>query len=141
MPASPTDTPTSPDTRADWRDLVGRLLLSLCAVSTLAAFAGGLAETADAPDDWVITQFWRTAGYLVFTGLWAMLAWSPRGYRGVWELVLLHKGLVAGFALTSDAPDASLTVAVDGGLVVATLVAWWLCRGWLSWRRTAPAAR
>jgi hypothetical protein len=49
-----------------------------------------------APAEWVLTEFWRTAAYLVFAGMWALLAARPRSQRGMWELIVLHKVLKVG---------------------------------------------
>ncbi|MBM7808225.1 hypothetical protein JOD57_004062 [Geodermatophilus bullaregiensis] len=37
---------------------------------------------------------------MVFAGLFALLAWRPLGYRGVWELVIFHKVAVTTTALS-----------------------------------------
>jgi peptidoglycan/LPS O-acetylase OafA/YrhL len=121
-------------------DLAGRALLALCALSTAAAFADGVTRVAAAPAEWVLTEFWRTAAYLVFAGMWALLAARPRSQRGMWELIVLHKVLVTVQALlVLDLPGAAQTAWVDGGLVAATVTAWVLCRGWLTWRRPPTA--
>ncbi len=135
-----TAAPTGAPPRA--ADLAGRALLSLCALSTAAAFADGVTRVAAAPAEWVLTEFWRTAAYLVFAGMWALLAVRPRSQRGMWELILLHKMLVTIHALLLlDLPGAAQTAWVDGVLVAATLVAWVLCRGWLAWRRSPAPGR
>lgn len=129
-----TDTPTPT------ADRIGRGLLWFCSVSTLGAFALGIQIMTEVSDERVLTEAWRTFAYLVFAGLWAMLAIAPRGWRGVWELVLIQKIAITVFALvTFDLPDAQKTFFVDATLVVATLAAYVLCRGWLGWRTTAPA--
>ncbi len=117
-------------------DLTGRALLALCALSTAAAFADGVTRVAAAPAEWVLTEFWRTTAYLVFAGMWALLAARPRSQRGMWELIVLHKALVTVHALlVLDLPGAAQTAWVDGALVAATVTAWVLCRGRLTWRR------
>jgi hypothetical protein len=68
--------------------------------------------------------------------MWALLAVRPRSQRGLWELILLHKVLVTVHALlVLDLPGAGQTAWVDGALAAATVTAWVLCRGWLTWRR------
>jgi len=122
-------------------DLVGRSLLALCALATMVAFADGLTRIAEAPAEWVLTEFWRTTAYLVFAGMWALLAVWPRSLRGVWELILLHKVLVTVQALLFlDLPYAVQTAWIDGAVVAATVAAWVLCRGWLTWRRRLTPA-
>ena len=117
-------------------DLVGRALLLLCALSTTAAFIDGAYRVGAAPAEWLLTEFWRTTAFLVFGGMWALLAVRPRSQRGMWELIVLHKTLVTVHALTVlDLPGAAQTAWVDGALVAATVAAWVLCRGWLTWHR------
>lgn len=119
-------------------DLAGRALLSLCALSGTVAFADGVTRTATASPELVLTEFWRTAAYLVFAGMWGLLAAWPRSQRGMWELIVLHKAVVTVHALMAlDLPGAAQTALVDGVLAAATAAAWVLCRGWLSWRRPA----
>lgn len=116
-------------------DRVGRGLLALCAIATLGAFASGVAVIAAAPDDRLMVEGWRTLGYLVFAGLWTMLALRPRSVPGVWELVFLHKIAVSVYAfLILGAPEAGTAAVVDSLLVVITAAAYVLCRGWESWR-------
>ncbi|GAA3223922.1 hypothetical protein GCM10017691_11390 [Pseudonocardia petroleophila] len=68
--------------------------------------------------------------------MWALLAVRPRSQRGMWELIVPHKTLVIVHALyVLDLPGAAQTAWVDGALVAATVTAWVLCRGWLTWRR------
>lgn len=125
-------TPTS--SRAD---RAGRALMALNAVAALAAFASGLAITAGVTDDRLISEFWRTLAYLVFAGIWTVLAVAPRRHPGLWELLLLHKGAVTVFSFVmwdrlADAPETAL---VDLGVTVTTLAAYVLCRGWRAWGR------
>ena len=123
-------------------DLVGRALLALCALSTVFAFVDGLTRVAAAPAEWVLTEFWRTAAYLVFAGMWTLLAVRPRSQRGMWELIVLHKVLVTVQALlVLDLPGAAQTAWVDGALVAVTVTAWVLCRGWRTWRRPPTVDR
>lgn len=134
-----TATATSTGAPPRGADLVGRALLALCALSTAVAFVDGVTRVAAAPAEWVLTEFWRTAAYLVFAGMWALLAARPRSQRGMWELIVLHKVLVTVQALlVLDLPGAARTAWVDGALVAATFTAWVLCRGWLTWRRSPP---
>jgi peptidoglycan/LPS O-acetylase OafA/YrhL len=127
---------------APWADRTGRGLVAFDAVATLVAFADGVMKMGDMPDDRLLTEAWRTFAYLVFAGLWALLAVAPRRQRGLWELVLLHKIVftVFAFAMIGDVPEAQTTGLIDLGLVVTTGLAYVLCRGWYAWRTTAPRA-
>ncbi|MFS0701171.1 hypothetical protein AB6N24_14470 [Cellulomonas sp. 179-A 4D5 NHS] len=119
------------------QDRIGRAIMALNAVAALAAFASGLVITAGVTDDRLLSEMWRTLAYLVFAGIWTVLAVSPRRHPGLWELLLLHKGAVTVFAFVmwdrlADAPETAL---VDLGVTVTTLVAYVLCRGWRAWGR------
>ncbi|MFY1687472.1 hypothetical protein [Plantactinospora sp. WMMB782] len=121
---------------APWADRTGRILLAICSIATFGALAQGIQQMIDSSDEQLMTEAWRTLAYVVFAGLWAMLAVWPRGQRGVWELVLFHKIAITVFALAViDVPTAKQHVVIDGSLVVATAAAYFLCRGWYSWRR------
>ncbi|MFI5915800.1 hypothetical protein [Dactylosporangium sp. NPDC051541] len=120
-------------------DRIGRILLAVCAVATLGAFADGITRVSRAPDDYLLTEFWRTMAYLVFAGMWALLAAAPRAQRGLFELIMLHKGAVTAQALLAwDLPGGKQTAIIDGAVVTATAVAYVLCRGWYAWRRSGP---
>lgn len=120
------------------RDRIGRAVLLLVTVSTLGAFVQGLFVLAAAAPDRVFVEGWRTFGYLVFAGLFALLAVRPRTSPLIWELVVVQKAAVTAVGyLNITAFEAVPSAHVDLALVVATVAAWILCRGWLSWRRAA----
>ncbi|WBQ04391.1 hypothetical protein [Kribbella sp. CA-293567] len=125
-------------------DRIGRGLLALCALATLVAFANGIAILFDVEPDRVMSEAWRTLGYLVFVGLFTMIIVAPRNQRGPWELIFLHKIAITVFgvvAATSNTPDAAKTWPIDAGLVIATAIAYVLCRGWQGWRPSSASAR
>ncbi|MEV4280933.1 hypothetical protein [Actinoplanes xinjiangensis] len=127
-----------PDTgrRSPGADRIGRTLMALCAIATIGAFVDGISRVSGAPDDYVLTEFWRTTAYLVFAGMWALLAVAPRAQRGMFELILLQKTLVTVHAvIVMGLPGSAQTAAIDGALVVATVTAYVLCRGWYAWKR------
>ncbi|WP_353649174.1 hypothetical protein ABLG96_20605 [Nakamurella sp. A5-74] len=130
---------------ARWADYTGRTLMAVTGLSTLIPFANGISRVANAPEAYMLTEFWRTTAYLVFAGLWLLLAWAPRRQRGIWELLLIQKSAVSVFALVNlGATDSVRDSISDSSLVVATLVAYVLCRGWQAWRAddaAAPAMR
>ncbi|GAB3820458.1 hypothetical protein [Kribbella italica] len=127
-------------TPAPWADRIGRTLLAFDAVATVGAFAYGIGRVLEASDATVQMEFWVTTAYLVFAGLWALLAWRPRQFRGLWELVLAQKIAVTVFAFVLiDTDGASRNAVSDTIMVVTTLAAYFLCRGWLTWRRSGTA--
>ena len=120
-------------------DRIGRIVLGLLVAMTFVAFADGVRRMGLAGSDRIWVETWRTFAYLVFAGLFAILAWRPRTSPGLWELTFGHKIAVVLFGLTlGNVAEAHLAIAVDAVLVVLIVLAWWLCRGWLSW--TGPKA-
>ena len=135
MTSSTSLTPPRPEQRPPG-DRAGRVLAALCAAATLVPLVGGLVVTLpDTPGDYLMTEGWRTFGYIMFVGLWTLVAVAPRGCPGAWELLLIHKSAVTLFALAQlDLPDAPQTAVIDGIIVLATGIAYVVCRGWRSWQ-------
>jgi len=107
----------------------------LACVGALAAFASSISAVRSASDATIWVETWRMFGFLVFAGMFALLALRPRLSAGVWELALLHKlamsisaGVLVGVA------EASSAGVVDSVLAVTIAVAYVLTHGWLSWR-------
>jgi hypothetical protein len=126
---------------APWADRIGRAVMALNAVATLVAFAGGIMIMISVSDDRVITEAWRTFAYIVFAGLWAILAVAPRRQWGLWELLLLQKGAITVYSFVMwHMPDAPSTALIDLTVTVTTLAAYVLCRGWQAWRTPEPAS-
>jgi hypothetical protein len=75
---------------------------------------------------------WRKYCFLVFAGLFVLLAVRPRRYTGVWELAIFHKvatfATAAALAVGGAAGGAPGAVA-DGILAVTLIVAYLLARG------------
>ena len=118
-----------------------RVLMILAALAAGSAAVAAIARLGEATPDTVIVQTWRAYGLVVFAGLFALLAWRPLGYRGVWELVIGHKValslsaviLVADAGRGGGAADAASVLVWDGSLSVVLLAAYLSCRGWRSW--------
>ncbi|ADG73439.1 conserved hypothetical protein [Cellulomonas flavigena DSM 20109] len=109
------------------------------AVAAVLAFASGVVVTAGVSDDRLISETWRTLAYLVFAGIWTVLAVAPRRHPGLWELLLFHKAAITVFCLVRwDLTDAPTTALVDLTVTVSTAAAYVLCRGWLAWRQGGP---
>ncbi|MDG4809507.1 hypothetical protein O7634_22395 [Micromonospora sp. WMMD1120] len=133
-----TDVATAATAPPRWQDLTGRILMAITAATTLVPFVEGVTRLGDLSDDLILTEYWRTCAYLVFAGMWALLAVAPRKQRGMWELLLLHKiAVTIQAAFIIDVPHAKLTVIADGFVSLMTIAAYLLCRGWHTWRRGA----
>ena len=128
-----TTTVTPGPTRA--QDRTGRALMAILAAITAVVFVDALRRLPGVDEDMLLTDFWRAFGYVVFGGMAVLLAIAPRKQRGMWELLLVHKIAVTAQALfVLSVPNAGLTAAIDGFVVLLTLTAYVLCRGWISWR-------
>lgn len=117
------------------REKVGRALLATVVLMTLVALIDGLQRMGAAAADRIWVETWRTFGYVVFAGLFALLGLRPRNLPGLWELVMLHKFAVsaAGLWLGNAVPEVSIAVKIDLVLVALIAASWVLCRGWMSW--------
>lgn len=118
-----------------WQEVAGRALMALAALGALAAFlsAIGAVRAASAATVWVET--WRMFGFLVFTGMFALLALRPRASAGIWELVFFHKAAMAVSApLLPGVAGAASAGVIDGALAIMVLLAYLLTRGWTAWR-------
>ena len=114
------------------RYLATRVLMGIAALAAAASAVGSIGAVRDADAAIKMLETWRGYGFLVFAGLFALLALRPRQYRGVWELVIFNKiALTVTAVLFGGAVLGTGTVIVwDGGLSVLLLIAYVGCRGW-----------
>ena len=132
--------PTAPDTPAvgnapsPVRLRAARTLMAVAAVSALAAAVSAIGVVVAAPAETRMVETWRGTGFLVFAGLFALLALRPLAYHGVWELVLANKVVLTlaglAYAVTGSADGAGTVVAWDGALSVVLATAYVAARGW-----------
>jgi hypothetical protein len=78
-----------------WRDILDMVLMLLATLGALFSFVGSLGTVLAAPPPIQLVESWRMYGFLVFAGLFVLLALWPRLYPGVWELVIFHKAAMA----------------------------------------------
>lgn len=118
------------------RDRIGRALLWLAALAAAAAALGAYGTVVDAEPAVTVVETWRAYGFVVFAGLFALLALRPRGYRGVWPLVIFHKVAMTVTALAytrNAAVEGTGSILVwDGALSVLLVLAFVLCRAWVA---------
>jgi hypothetical protein len=115
-------------------DNIGRAIMVLAALGALGAFWSGVQGVGAAGPDRIWIEGWRMFGFLVFSGLFGLLAWRPRNLPGIWELAIGHKLAMVGFGIAvGPVAEANLAGRVDLILVLLIGLAWWLCRGWKSW--------
>jgi multisubunit Na+/H+ antiporter MnhC subunit len=125
------------------RDRVATLLMVLARLGALASFVGAIGAVAKAGPDTIVVESWRMLGFLVFAGIFALLAFRPRTLPGLWELSIMHKAgmaLIAAVAATGDAKDAVSTAVADGVLAALLVTAYVLARGFTAWRKPSAAA-
>lgn len=130
---------TSSDTPASaWRDRIATGLMLLAAVGALLSFALSLTTiTATSPTTQVV-EIWRMYGFVVFAGIYVLLAFWPRRYPGIWELAIFNKaalGITGLILLNQGVQDADTILIFDGTITVVTLLAYLLARGYTGWSR------
>ncbi|MBN2115584.1 MAG: hypothetical protein JW730_03385 [Anaerolineales bacterium] len=117
------------------QDRLGRGLMWLAALGALAAFVSALAGISSAAPETLWVETWRLFGFLVFTGMFVLLALRPRKSAGVWELAFFHKAAMGVSAIfLANAEGAALAATIDAVLAVVILAAYILTRGWMSWK-------
>jgi peptidoglycan/LPS O-acetylase OafA/YrhL len=134
--ASPTDTASPPSSAtpgtSGWRDTVGAVLLSICAVGAILAAASAVGTVADADPATKAVETWRLVGYAFFAGVFVLLALAPRQLRGLWELTIVAKLVLplAGATFLRGSTDADTFVVADGIVTVLLVAAYVLVSGW-----------
>ena len=125
-------------TPSTWRDRVATGLMLLAAVGALFSFVGSISSVATASPATQVVEIWRMYGFVVFTGLYVLLAFWPRRYPGIWELAIVDKAAltITGLVLLGQGvADAQTILIADGIMTVITLVAYVLARGYSGWTR------
>lgn len=115
---------------------IARWIMLLCALSAIAAFISGFENVSLAPTNHKIVELWRLLGFIVFAGMFALLAFQPTRYAGIWELAIFHKMAMAisSFVLMKDnAEGAGFVGLIDGSLAVLIMIAYFLSKGYASW--------
>ena len=124
-----------PENSPRWQDCLGRGLMWLAALGALSAFASGFAAVNSATPQTIWVETWRMFGFLVFAGMFVLLALRPRNSAGVWELAFFHKAAMAVSALfLSGAQGAAMAGTIDAVLAVLIALAYILTRGWMAWK-------
>lgn len=121
-----------------WRDRLATGIMLIAAVGALISFIGSINSIAIASPATQVVEVWRMYGFVVFTGLYILLAFWPRRYPGVWELAILDKAALAitGLMLLGrGVADAQTILIFDGSLAVLTLIAYVLAKGYTGWAR------
>lgn len=123
---------------AIWRDRVATGFMLLATLGAFFSFVTSINVIATASPATQVVEIWRMYGFIVFAGLYMLLAFWPRRYAGIWELVILDKaalGITGLVLLGQGVADAQTILIFDGSLAVITIVAYVLARGYTAWKR------
>lgn len=130
----------TPQRRSTWRGRTSTGLMLLAALGALLSFVGGVTAVMTTTPAVQVAESWRTLGVLVFAGLFALLAFRPRAYPGVWELAIFHKVAVSATVavLTGQEAVGARTIAVaEGVLAVVLIAAYVLAEAYTCWGQLA----
>lgn len=128
---------TSDPSPSRGRDRIATGLMLVCALGAGYAFVTSIARAQAAGPDVQQAETWRVLGYAFFAGLFALLAFWPRRYPGLWELLIVNKAAlaVAEAALIGRQVAAARSSALADLILTLVLVAAYvLSRGYASWR-------
>jgi len=119
-----------------WRDRLGTVLLSVCAVGAIVSAVSAVATVSDAGAATEAVETWRLVGFAFFAGIFLLLALAPRQLRGLWELTIAAKLAlpVAGATFLRGATDAGAFVVFDGVVTVLLIAAYVSMAGWTALR-------
>jgi hypothetical protein len=125
------------ETSLSWQDRLGRGLMWLATLGALSAFASGFSAVNNATPATIWVETWRMFGFLVFAGMFVLLALRPRNSAGIWELAFFHKAAMAISALfLSGAEGAAMAGIIDAVLAAVIATAYVLTRGWVAWKNS-----
>lgn len=127
-------------TVATWRDRAATSLMLLVTLGAFVAFVTSISAVTTASPATQVVEIWRLYGFIVFTGLFMLLAFWPRRYAGIWELVILNKAAlsITGLVLLGQGiTDAQTILIFDGSLAAITIAAYVLAKGYTAWKRTS----
>jgi hypothetical protein len=114
------------------RLLIVRVLLVIATVGAVGAAISQLPVVLAADGATTVVQTWRLYGFVLFAGLFALLAFRPLGNLTVWLLVIGNKLALTVTAFAYQAhggiADTGQIIVWDGGLTVVLLAAFLLSR-------------
>src|SRR5262245_66583374 len=133
MTSSSMDTVNGPPA---WRDRLGTVLLSVCAVGAIVSAIGAIGTVSAAGGATEAVETWRLVGFAFFAGIFSLLALAPRQLRGLWELTIAAKLAlpVAGATFLRGSTDSTSFVIFDGIVTVLLVAAYVSMAGWTALR-------
>ncbi len=132
-----TESKSTPEGNTSSRDWIANILMLVAAAAALYAFVTGIDVAMGSGPDTQQVEWWRELGYIMFAGIFILLAYWPRRYPGLWELVIVDKAvltIVEVVLIKNNAANAVTTAEADGILTVILIAAYLLSRGYSSWR-------
>jgi len=118
------------------KDQIAKILLLFCALGAFVSFFLNIGNVTAADSVTKVIEIWRLYGFLLFTGLFVLLAIYPRRYAGIWELVIFHKAAVSitiPLLVQNITPDIQSVAITDGVLAIIVVVAYFLTKGYSAW--------
>ncbi|MET8909449.1 hypothetical protein [Micromonospora sp. NPDC004551] len=111
---------------------LARILLIIATVSAFGAAVAQIQVVFDAGGATKVVETWRLYGFVVFAGLFALLAVRPLGNLTVWLLVIMNKLALTVTGLAYQAhggiAETGPIITWDGGLTVLLLAAFAVSR-------------
>jgi uncharacterized membrane protein HdeD (DUF308 family) len=106
------------------------------AVSALVAFFTGFENVSSSSNEQLLVELWRLFGFIVFSGIFALLALRPKQYAGIWEIAIFHKLAmsISAIVLIPNVEGAFYVAIVDGILVILLIAAYLLTGSYTSWK-------
>jgi len=129
--------PTAARAAPTIRDRIATVLMLVSALGALYAFITSIGAVQTAGPATQQVETWRMFGFLMFAGVFVLLAIWPRRLPGLWELTIADKvGLTVMEALLirTGAVDAQFAALSDAILCAFLVAAYLLSRGYTAWR-------
>jgi hypothetical protein len=119
------------------RDRIAMVLMGLAGLAAAYALVTAIGVAVSAGPATQQVEWWRALGFFMFAALFGLLAFWPRRYPGLWELLILDKAVLTIVEMTliqNHAANALSSAVVDGILTLVIAAAYVLSKGYLSWR-------
>jgi hypothetical protein len=119
------------------RDRMATVLLAVSAFGALYAFITSVGTVQAAGPATLQVEVWRLFGFLMFAGVFVLLAVWPRRLPGLWELTIANKvGLTITQALLFQnlSVDEQFAALSDFTLSAVLIAAYLLSRGYTAWK-------
>lgn len=117
------------------RDHIATGLMFLSALAALYAVVSAAGSVVAAGPETQQVEVWRMMGFAFFGALFLLLAFWPRRYPYLWELLIVSKGgltVIEALLARTDATNALSSAIADGALTIVLIGAYLLSRGYTS---------